>query len=84
MQVMSKEDDKEEYTFEPIFEFFLTIASGTTPIGSTGRAPDEDGNIGFTIGVNYRLHHQSDKHQMMKFANSLPSGGIGDYLKKIT
>jgi hypothetical protein len=29
-----------------------------TPIGTAGRAPDEDGNIGFTIGVNYRLHHQ--------------------------
>jgi hypothetical protein len=27
--------------FEPILEFFLTIASGATPIESAGRAPDE-------------------------------------------
>jgi hypothetical protein len=59
---MTKEDEKEEYTFEPILEKKLTIASGATPIGSAGRAPDEDENIGFTKGVNYQLHHQSDKH----------------------
>jgi hypothetical protein len=32
------------------------IESGATLIGSAGRAPNEDGNIGFTIGVNFRLH----------------------------
>jgi hypothetical protein len=29
--------------FEPILEKLLTIASGATNIGSTGRAPDDDG-----------------------------------------
>jgi hypothetical protein len=29
--------------FEPIPEKLLTIASGATPIGSTGRAPDDNG-----------------------------------------
>jgi hypothetical protein len=28
-----------------------TIALGATPIGSAGRAPDEDGNIGSNAGV---------------------------------
>jgi hypothetical protein len=28
-----------------------TIASGASPIGSVGRASDEDGNIGFNTGV---------------------------------
>jgi hypothetical protein len=33
---------KQEVTiFESIPEFFSTIASGATPIGSAGRAPDE-------------------------------------------
>jgi hypothetical protein len=58
---MTTKDEKEEYTFEPILEKKSTIASRAAPIGSACRAPDEDGNIGFNIGVNYRLHHQSDK-----------------------
>jgi hypothetical protein len=36
-----------------------TIASGATPIGSAARAPDEDENIGFIIGVKYQLHQKS-------------------------
>jgi hypothetical protein len=33
---------RKDNLFEPIFEnTFLTIASGATPIGSAGRAPDE-------------------------------------------
>jgi hypothetical protein len=43
MQVIMKEDDKEDYTSEPILKK-TTIASEATPIGSAGRAPDEDGN----------------------------------------
>jgi hypothetical protein len=44
-----------------------TIASGATPIGSAGRAPDEDGkyrlrleegNYRLRIGANYQLHCQ--------------------------
>jgi hypothetical protein len=35
-----------------------TIALGATPIGSAGRALDEDGNIGFTTGVKYQIPHQ--------------------------
>jgi hypothetical protein len=30
---------------------YPTIASGATPIGSAGHAPDEDGNIGYYTGV---------------------------------
>jgi hypothetical protein len=33
---------------ESIPEFFLTIASGATPMGSAGRAPDEITVIGVT------------------------------------
>jgi hypothetical protein len=46
-----KEDDKEGNTSEPILEKNSTIASGVTPIGSAGRAPDEDGNYRLRIGV---------------------------------
>jgi hypothetical protein len=50
---------------QPILKKKLTIASGATPIGSAGRAPDEDekyrlrmeeGNYRLCIGANYRLH----------------------------
>jgi hypothetical protein len=34
---------REDNIFEPILEFFSTIASEATPVGSTGCAPDEDG-----------------------------------------
>jgi hypothetical protein len=34
---------REGNIFEPILEKSSTIASGTTPIGSTGRAPDDNG-----------------------------------------
>jgi hypothetical protein len=51
MQSIMKEDDMEGNTSEPILEFFSTIASGATPIRSTGRAPDEDGNYRLRIGV---------------------------------
>jgi hypothetical protein len=41
----------------PMIDYkYSTIDSGATPIGSAGRAPDEDGNIGFTIRAKYRLH----------------------------
>jgi hypothetical protein len=64
-----------------------TIASGATPIGSAGRAPDEDGNYrlhledkkyGLHIGVTYRLHCQNDENHTLKLATSLPSRGICD------
>jgi hypothetical protein len=39
---------------EPIIDYkYPNIDSGATPIGSSGRAPDEDGNIGFIIGVSW-------------------------------
>jgi 5,10-methylenetetrahydrofolate reductase len=50
--------------FESIPEFFSTIASGATPIGSAGRAPDENEVINYAsnetnyracIGAHYRL-----------------------------
>jgi hypothetical protein len=62
---MTKEDEKEEYTFEPILKK-STIASGDTAIGSAGHAPDEDGNISFTIGVKYQIPKQSSKNLMIK------------------
>jgi hypothetical protein len=34
-------DAREKSLLEPILKTFLTIASGPTPIGSVGRAPDE-------------------------------------------
>jgi hypothetical protein len=57
MQVISK-NRRRRITLSLYSNKNSTIASGATPIGSAGRAPDEDGNIGFTIRVNYRLHHQ--------------------------
>jgi hypothetical protein len=48
-----------EEKFDPMIDYkYLTIASGATPIGSAGRAPDEDGNIGYYTRVQNRLHHQ--------------------------
>jgi hypothetical protein len=60
----------------PMIDYkYSTIDSGATPIGSAGRAPDEVGNIGFTIRVKYRLNVKTPDD---KFNNSLPSGGICD------
>jgi hypothetical protein len=51
-----------------------TIASGATPIGSAGRAPDEDEkcrlrmkewNFVLHIGANYWLPWQNDKHETL-------------------
>jgi hypothetical protein len=53
---MSKEE--EDNKLLSLYSKKSTIALGATPIGSAGLAPDEDGNIGFTIGVKYRLHQQ--------------------------
>jgi hypothetical protein len=53
---------------------------GATPIGNIGRAPDEDGYIGLTIRVNYRLHHQSDKHHIIKSTKFTP---FGRYLRLV-
>jgi hypothetical protein len=41
MQDMAIQERQEGNIFESIPEFFSTIASGATPIGSAGRAPDE-------------------------------------------
>jgi hypothetical protein len=40
---------KKNNLFEPILEKNSTIGSGATPIGSAGRALDEDRNIGFIV-----------------------------------
>jgi hypothetical protein len=42
---------REDSMFEPILEKLLTIASGATTIGSTGRAPDDDGKHRLLIGT---------------------------------
>jgi hypothetical protein len=66
VQVMMKKD-KLTSTFWAYTRKYLTIASGTTPIRSASRTPDEDeiisfaitkGNCGVHIGANYRLHCQ--------------------------
>jgi hypothetical protein len=41
MQDMAMQARQGVNIFESILEIFSTIASGATPIGSTGRAPDE-------------------------------------------
>jgi hypothetical protein len=38
-------------TLEPILEKLSTIASGATTIGSTGRAPDDNGKHRLMIGI---------------------------------
>jgi hypothetical protein len=55
---------REDNIFEPIPEKLLTIASGATPIGSTGRAPDDNGQrwlmikniIDYFVDNNLRLY----------------------------
>jgi hypothetical protein len=42
-------DRWEDNIFEPIPKFFLTIASGATPIGSTNRAVDDNGQCWLMI-----------------------------------
>jgi hypothetical protein len=49
MQVMLKMQEEEKLL--SLYSIFLTIASGASPIGSAGRARDEDGNIRYYIGV---------------------------------
>jgi hypothetical protein len=62
-----EERQNKEQVFLSLYQKNLTIASGATPIGSAGHAPDEDetinfaskeGNYGTHIGVNYLLHCQ--------------------------
>jgi hypothetical protein len=64
MQVVTRKDKTRSKYFP---EFFLTIASRATPIGSAGRAPDKNEVINYaskernyrtSIGVNYQLHCQ--------------------------
>jgi hypothetical protein len=55
---------RESNIFEPILKKLSTIASGATPIGSTGRAPDDDREYGlltsriidFVVDINSLLH----------------------------
>jgi hypothetical protein len=42
----------------------LTIASGATPIGRAGHAPDEDENIGSNAGVKIKIIF-GGKHQIV-------------------
>jgi hypothetical protein len=49
--------DKQQEFFESIPEFFLTIASGATPIRSAGCAPDENEVIGI---MEHALEHIMD------------------------
>jgi hypothetical protein len=64
---MTKKDKTRSKYFWAYTQKNSTIASGATPIGSAGRAPNEDeiynfvskeGNYGIHIGENYRLYCQ--------------------------
>jgi hypothetical protein len=61
---------------EPILEKLLTIASGATPIGSAGRAPDEE-LLREERGRKIRVHYQCQAPEN-KLDISLPSGEICD------
>jgi hypothetical protein len=57
---MARKGKTRSMYFGAYTQFFLTIASGATPIGSAGRAPDDivnfaikKGNYGVHIGQNY-------------------------------
>jgi hypothetical protein len=65
-------------TFEPILEKLLTIALGTTTIGSTGRVPDDNRKHRLLIGIV--INFIVDKFKLEEV--SLPSGEICDLLKK--
>jgi hypothetical protein len=67
VQVVTKKDKTRSKYFWAYTQKNSTIASGATPIGIAGRAPDEDeinnfaskeGNYGTHIGANYQLHCQ--------------------------
>jgi hypothetical protein len=56
---------KEEENFRAYAQIkYSTIASGTTPIGSASRAPDEDENIGSNAGVKIEFII-GGKHQII-------------------
>jgi hypothetical protein len=57
MQDMALQERQGVNIFESILDFFSTIASGATSIGSTGRAPDEVTVIRFT---EHELEHIID------------------------
>jgi hypothetical protein len=64
-------------TLEPILEKHSTIASGTTTIGSTGRAPDDNRKHRLMIGI--AIDFIVDKITLEDVL--LPSGEICDLLK---
>jgi hypothetical protein len=63
-------------TLEPILKKLSTIASGDTPIGSTGRAPDEE-LLQEEQGRKIRVHCWCQAPEN-KLDISLPSGEICD------
>jgi hypothetical protein len=68
--------EEEIRRFEPMEDYkYPTRASGATPTGSAGRAPDEDGNIGYYTGVENQLHHWWQT-PYNKSDISLPWGGF--------
>jgi hypothetical protein len=61
---------------EPILEKLLTIASGATTIGSTGRAPDDDRKHRLLIGTI--IDSIVDNINRSDITIPLPSGEICD------
>ena len=72
-----------ENAFEPMLKHkYLTIASGATPIGSTGLAPDENsGREKKQKKKRRRCFHWGDIFEMINMIPSyiLPSGALGAY-----
>jgi hypothetical protein len=82
MQDMTMREKQGANILESIPEqSFSTIASGATPIGSAGRAPNKIADYksyGAGIGAHYRIPYQKVNFRHLLFVKSLPSGGIFD------
>jgi hypothetical protein len=71
-----KLERREDSMFEPILKKLLTIASGATTIGSTGRAPDDDGK--HRLLIRKIIDSIVNNINPSDITASLPSGEICD------